>query len=324
MRRISQSSAPLRRTAGFTIVEILVVVAIFTVLLTLLLPAMNNARESSRRASCISNQVRLANGIAQFSSANVFMPSLQDRVEIVSAPGTFGPNTSWFAMLLPYLNHNDLYARMQRNISVANTPLAEAMCPSGLTTNRGTGWLCYGVNNATADTFPWDGALGWGFASRRSLEDISARDGLTNTFLTADKLGITTGGSNDWDDWSASGACALGFRSWNVAALLGTDPRCINRDIARSSSPPRGRHPGGVVMTSCDGRAKFLNENVAPHIFGHLTTSYSVWNGASYFGAGTVNSSTARYWLIYRSGQPGGAPLAAQEPLQLKETDYCY
>jgi len=296
-------------------VEILVVVSIFTVLLTLLLPAVNNARESSRRTSCTANQVRIVNGIARYASFNDFLPSLNDRIEIPTAPGTF-KNASWFSVILPYLDRNDLYSRLQQSVaSTANSPVDAAMCPSGLTSSTGQSWLCYGVNNASADAFPWDGALGRTFASRKSLDDIRGRDGLANTFLTADKLGITTGGNNDWDSWSTPGACALGFRSWNVAALLGTtDPRCINRNIARASSPPRGGHPGGVVMTFCDGRAKFLNENVAPHILGHLTTSYSVWNGSSYSGAGTVNSGTAHYWLIYRNGPP-----AAQEPFQVQD-----
>jgi prepilin-type N-terminal cleavage/methylation domain-containing protein len=316
MYRFSQLSSRLRRTAGFTIVEILVVVSIFTILLTLVLPAVNHAREGARRSSCTANQVRLVGAIARHGAIKGYMPSLSDRIEILGAPGTY-LNTSWFAVLLPYLDRNDVYSQMQQNNAVT-PPLAEALCPSGLTTARGTGWLCYGANNGTDDNYPCDGALARTYALRRSLDDIRERDGLTNTFLTADKQG---NGNSNWENWSGTSAGALSMRQWNIVAWVAAPnpTHILNRmDLSWNETPPRSGHPGGVVMTFCDGRAKFVKEDLAPHVLGHLTTSYSLWTGAAY--STTVNSRmVAIYWL--RSSL--SAPPTSQEPVQIQDgTNY--
>ena len=48
-------AVPRRRAAGFTLVELLVVVALVAVLLALLMPSLKRARESARRVACLSN-----------------------------------------------------------------------------------------------------------------------------------------------------------------------------------------------------------------------------------------------------------------------------
>lgn len=316
MPHISQSGRRARGSTGFTIVEILVVVSIFTLLLTLLLPVVNNAREGSRRTSCASNQARLASAMARYNAAKGVLPSLADQIPLVTAAGGFRAS-NWFQVTLPYLEHSDIYARLQQNI--ASTPaLPEILCPSGLSTARQTNWTCYGVSTGSTG-YPWDGGIGIDTTVRRSSDDIRERDGLTNTLLTADKVGRTIGSHNDWENWSGGAFGSLGFRQWNVNGWItgAGGPNIINRiDLPQGETPARSLHPGGTMATFFDGRVKFVKEDIPMHIYAHLITSYSVWNGSTYNYSGSPNSGTAHYNLRCITAA------AAVEPVRVQETDY--
>src|SRR5688572_15534485 len=64
----------MRKQAGFTLVELLVVIAIIGVLVALLLPAVQAAREASRRATCTNNSKQLSLAALNFESANRYLP----------------------------------------------------------------------------------------------------------------------------------------------------------------------------------------------------------------------------------------------------------
>ena len=55
---------------GFTLVELLVVIGIIAVLVSLLLPSLNKARESSRKVACASNMRSIGQGILMYTNAN--------------------------------------------------------------------------------------------------------------------------------------------------------------------------------------------------------------------------------------------------------------
>ncbi len=101
-----------RVRAGFTLVELLVVISVVGILLGMLIPAVQAAREASRRMQCQANLKQLGLAALNFESARQHLPSggwgyqWQGFADISSAAGQPG---SWTYSLLPYVEQSSLY-----------------------------------------------------------------------------------------------------------------------------------------------------------------------------------------------------------------------
>ncbi|WP_010586873.1 DUF1559 domain-containing protein [Schlesneria paludicola] len=90
-----------RSLLGFTLIELLVVIAIIAVLISLLLPAVQQAREAARRTQCKNNLKQL--GLATHNYHDVHGQFPLGNLFVSSAPGS-SSGWSWMAYCLPYLD----------------------------------------------------------------------------------------------------------------------------------------------------------------------------------------------------------------------------
>src|SRR6476659_9815752 len=90
---------------GFTIVELLVVIAIIGVLLVLLLPAVQAAREASRRAKCASNMRQVGLAIRQYCDVNRGRWPLTTHTSDTDTAGLY--TKAWIYTIAPFMEDVD-------------------------------------------------------------------------------------------------------------------------------------------------------------------------------------------------------------------------
>src|SRR5262245_35353368 len=116
------------RRAAFTLVELLVVIAIIGILVSLLLPAVQAAREAARRLSC-QNELQ-QRGIA--------LHNYDDTLHVFPPHELTDPPRNWITLLLPYFEQNNVHALYRFEVAWAdplnrpavNTPIKILVCPS--------------------------------------------------------------------------------------------------------------------------------------------------------------------------------------------------
>ena len=142
----------LRVRHGFTIVERLVVIAIIGILIALLLPAVQSAREAARRLKCTNNLKQLGLATHNYHDTHKCLPmnNVPDTI-----PGTNG--FSWIAMTLPFFEQGALHDRLNFNVPLVdsgasnnretvNVPINTLLCPTDPTPRVRTDlamWWCW-------------------------------------------------------------------------------------------------------------------------------------------------------------------------------------
>jgi len=122
----------LRTPTGFTLVELLVVMAIIALLVALILPAVQSAREASRRSVCSSNMRAVAQAVVTFESHKKQYPSVVDRNAATATPNTDGSTGySWIFMVLPYMEQQQIFDAVSLGTANLTTGPFNAAANSG-------------------------------------------------------------------------------------------------------------------------------------------------------------------------------------------------
>jgi prepilin-type N-terminal cleavage/methylation domain-containing protein/prepilin-type processing-associated H-X9-DG protein len=122
---------------AFTLVELLVVIAIIGILVALLLPAVQAAREASRRSQCANNLKQLGLGLHNFEGIYKHLPLAYTNP---SAPG----RNNWVPFVLPFLEQQNLITGYdltqdwwkEPNRTLVQVQLPVVQCPSTPDQNR--------------------------------------------------------------------------------------------------------------------------------------------------------------------------------------------
>jgi prepilin-type N-terminal cleavage/methylation domain-containing protein/prepilin-type processing-associated H-X9-DG protein len=271
LRSNQSMGGPLERR-GFTLIELLVVVAIIGMLVALLLPAMNAARESSRRTHCSANMRQLALALQHYHDVCGHFP-----------PGCVEPKRrriAWSVFLLPYLEQKELHARFRfdlrarsaENQGAAGTVVTTYLCPS--TARFATGrqgdrsgdinrngrydageqmaMTDYGGIFGTADSNPdlfMNGVMIWD----RPIRMAEIVDGMSYTLIVGEDAGRGPTMDGEW----ANGE--------NIFDQAGEINQLQDNELWSD-------HPGGVNVALCDGSARFLSRTMTRPVILALCT----------------------------------------------------
>jgi prepilin-type N-terminal cleavage/methylation domain-containing protein len=101
---------------GFTLVELIVVIAIIAVLIAILLPAVQKVRESAMRTVCINNLKQLGIACHSFHGSHRVMPPYNGEFPTNKPPGILG---SWFVHILPFVENSPLHEQLFQDVQLA-------------------------------------------------------------------------------------------------------------------------------------------------------------------------------------------------------------
>jgi prepilin-type N-terminal cleavage/methylation domain-containing protein len=288
---------------AFTLVELLVVIAIIGVLVALLLPAVQAAREASRRTRCQNNLKQI--GLASHNHHDV----------IGEMPKAFSPNTglSWHVYILPYIEQLNLYNQFDTT-TVNNTHTsANRNDPHGLTiipmyqcpscpvkrqlfnppnnTNGPTDLIppntgapaavthYYGVNGPRGGNYPVGTALHEGVPAATSgifqrdgtIRMARITDGTSNTLMVVEMSWVSAQYGTRYRTWVRGGdeyaGIVTGRPSFVVSCRNVTNPIngiiSANLIVPYNDMPFGSQHPGGMNVCLGDASVRFLNQNLS-------------------------------------------------------------
>jgi prepilin-type N-terminal cleavage/methylation domain-containing protein len=293
-RRYYPGSMRISPRAAFTLVELLVVIAIIGILISLLLPAVQAAREAARRCQCANNIGQLALAMANYeSSFKSLPPGVMDAAGPIKSVSQ-GRHIGWLAHLLPQIEQRNTYnlvdfsasAYGQANAPVRNWGARVFICPSdgGANGSSGIGTSNYaGCHHDVEAPIDADNHGVLFLNSQVRLADIN--DGTSQTILLGEKLvsandlgwlsgtRATLRNTGSPINSSSRGGLlsAIGeLPGWGAPPPVTTEPAQPNANAALVVGGFESNHPGIAMAAFVDGSVQYLQQSIGATVLSHL------------------------------------------------------
>lgn len=258
---------------GFSLVELLVVIALIGSLLALLLPTVQQAREAARRLKCRSNLRQIGLALHNYDGVHGCQPF--SSLVMTDVGGETG--WAWGTMLLPFVDQSALYLQLAPNgnnaptlpNSLSKTVLPIFVCPSDASDNWNMQFGGHAKSNFVAmygsnrDASPKVGNGMFYFNSAVRNRDVT--DGLSNTIAIGERSwdGVVRPKTNSATVGRAGSIWVANLQGDLNDVISWCDPLGRNQRI--NGWHPNcfsSMHEGGCHFLFGDGSVHYLSENI--------------------------------------------------------------
>jgi prepilin-type N-terminal cleavage/methylation domain-containing protein len=192
---------------AFTLVELLVVIAIIGTLVALLLPAVQRARESSRRSVCASNLRQLALATQQYEGRFKTIPGLFENIDTRRLKSVSGyPNTTWPLLLMSDLERAGVAAPQLAGDLEQRIYVEVFVCPSDAGKLRISSDMSYVANGGKFGSVSFQKLANGPFVNRvyqsnLKMQDGHWFDGREYTLLYTESMDTKNYDDMGWNGW---------------------------------------------------------------------------------------------------------------------------